>query len=67
VNTPEQEYISQLQDAVLSLTAERDTLRKLCRAAYHALRSYEHGNSATALAAGVADEIEAALAKASGQ
>lgn len=32
-------------------------------AAYHALRSYEHGNSTTALAKEVADRIEAVYAE----
>lgn len=31
--------------------------RKLLIAAYHALRSYEHGNSSEELAAEIADEI----------
>lgn len=31
--------------------------RKLLTAAYHALRSYEHGNSSEELAAEIADEI----------
>lgn len=31
------------------------------QAAYHALRSYQHGNAAPALAAAVADQIKAAL------
>lgn len=48
------------------LIAAAPDLLAACEAAYHALRSYQYGNSATKLAEGVADEIAAAIAKARG-
>ncbi len=40
---------------------ENATLRKHLEAAYHALRSYQHGNSAPELAKEVADSIGSAI------
>jgi hypothetical protein len=42
----------------------REELLKACRAAVHALRSYQHGNSAPDLAESVADAVEKAIQKA---
>src|SRR5205085_2008463 len=41
-------------------------LLKVCKGAYHALRSYQHGNAATALAEETADAIEEVLAQVKG-
>ncbi len=39
-------------------TARQKEADKLLLAAYHALRSYQYGNSATELAEGIADKIQ---------
>lgn len=46
------------------LIAAAPEMAKLLQAASHALRSYQYGNSATELAQGCADQIDALLAKA---
>lgn len=48
---------------VLDLRTVYDKLRKVSDAAYHALRSYENGNSATELAKEIADALEAELVR----
>lgn len=47
-----------LLDALAAAETERDGLRSACVAACHALRSYQHGNSAPGLAKDVADDLE---------
>lgn len=42
---------------------ERNKLRLLLQAAFHALRSYEFGNASPALAKDIADRIETKLAE----
>lgn len=52
------------QKANAHLMAAAPEMAKLLQAASHALRSYQYGNSATELAQGCADQIDALLAKA---
>lgn len=52
--------------AITPLRTANAELSRACNMALHALRSYQHGNTAPALAEGVADELEAAVAKARG-
>ncbi len=42
-------------------------LLESCKAAFHALKSYEHGNSATDLAAEIAELLANVIAKAEGR
>lgn len=53
------------QHAARALTTHAELLC-VCEAAEHALRSYEHGNSAPDLAREVADHLHATIAKARG-
>lgn len=50
-----------------NLIAAAPELYKALQAASHALKSYQHGNTATDLAAGVAAFADAALARAEGR
>lgn len=50
-----------------NLIAAAPEMAKHLQAASHALRSYQYGNSATELAQGCADQIDALLAKARGE
>ena len=54
-------------EANARLIAAAPDLLAACEAAYHALRSYQYGNSAPELAAEVADDLAVAIAKARGQ
>jgi hypothetical protein len=62
------ENSSELTDAfekvasiALRVKAERDGLVEVCDAAYHALRSHQHGNASPDLAEEVAERIKLVL------
>lgn len=49
---------------ILAVASRLERLEKATRGAFHALRSYQHGNASTELAEAIASECEAALAAA---
>ena len=56
----------QFSEDVSALIGVFDALLKACKAAEHALRSYQYGNTATDLARDVADACTLAIDKAEG-
>lgn len=50
-----------LADTALRVKAERDGLLEVCEAAYHALRSHQHGNASPELAEEVAERLKLVL------
>ena len=62
-----QHHGTQEDEANTNLIDAAPELYEALKAAQHALRSYQYGNSAPALAEEIADSAQASLAKAQGQ
>ena len=53
--------LSALNDSLMRVKAERDTLLQAAEAAFHALRSYQYGNASPDLAEEIADRLDLVL------
>lgn len=68
-NEPHNEMSPSQEDTEFIVTAvnSHEELLEACRAAFHALRSFQFGNSATELAEEIANVCEVAIKKAEGR